>query len=82
MLVAIDSQQPIPRLDAPSSRARLVDVQDKPTPAIRRGTPARSFLDTVVTGDGVDCEREQARVHYTDQEHDPEKYRSTGLITH
>src|SRR5262249_7749641 len=82
-LVAIDRQQPVPELDAPSRRARVVDVGNEPTGAVRLITgPARSFLDTVVAGNRVDGEREQAGIQPTDEEHEPEEYRSTGLLTH
>src|SRR5258705_13070767 len=59
-LVAVDRQQPVPDLDAPSRWASRVDVRNKPGRAVRSITaPASSFLDTVVTGDCVDGEREQ-----------------------
>src|SRR5262249_27866003 len=82
-LVAIDRQQPVSELDAPRCRALGIDVRNKPSGAVvSSNAPARSFLDTVVTGHGVDGECEQAGVHHTDEEHEPEEYRSTGMITH
>jgi hypothetical protein len=72
-LIAVDRQQSIPDLDAPSRWARIVDLRNKPTASVCSITaPARSFLDTVVTSDRVDGEREQLGVHHTRKEHEPE----------
>jgi hypothetical protein len=82
-LVAIDRQQPVSELHAPSGRSPRVDLRNKPTRAVRSKGPARScFLDTIVAGYRVDGEREHAGVQPTDKEHYPEEYGSTGLITH
>src|SRR5688572_6643443 len=52
-LVTIDRQQPVPALDAAGGRSRLVDIRDKPAGVGRADTPARSFDDAVMPGDGV-----------------------------
>src|SRR5262249_25454604 len=81
-LVAIDRQQPVSELHAPSRRSRVVDFGNKPTRAVRSKCPAGGFFETVVAGIRVDGEREQADVQPTDEEHEPEESRSTVLITH